>query len=869
MERTGPSMMKISGLLPLGQEGVTSRVEAQVELARWSSGNALIVGLAVTVLALWAVIWMYRRERRGEVSRQARWLLASCRCGLLVILGLIGLEPVLARYVHRQVDAYTLILLDTSASMALVDRYRDARAAERAARVLGGPAAAARRGVARHELVQRIASAPWFDRLRESNRVRAFGFADGLAEFAPPTTRPTENPSSSVDAASPVTTAATNGVKPSDDEAGPSLILDPRGPATDLGQAVRQALSAVGGLPSAESGGAPIAAIVLLTDGNFNAGDPAQTVEQFLASKGIPVMAVGVGDPSPPVNVRVAEVTGPRMVFKDDPFQITVQLSAEGLEDRPIEMELLEKVRSTATASSDASHSAGGEARVVERRTVRPKPGGSFDPVLFERQVKTAGEVTYVARVPRLEEETIRTDNERETVPAVRVLEARMRVLLVAGGPSFEYRFLSRLLIRDSSVDVSCWLQSADERAVREGNTIIDHLPGTGVNADAARRELLAFDAVVLLDPSPEEIPAEWFRILAERVTEHGVGLLYQAGPKFVTEFFRRGKTTPLLEVLPVVPDTEAELLLHDLGIYQRTPWRMLVPPETAGSPLLQVADDPRDSLRFLTGLEGVFWHYPVRREKAAATVLLRHANPRMVNAAGPHVLMATQFVGAGRSAFLAFDDTWRWRRFGENRFDRFWIQALRFLVEGKFGGGRLRVTLLTDRDRFTVGEPIVVTARLLNENLQPLQRPSAELTVAGDAPGSRNIVLDAVVDRPGYYQGRVSADRPGRLRLSLALPGGGDDARAERTVEISQPDLEMTNPVLREETLRGLCERTGGRYFDLDRADELPAAIENRRETTVIRERPRSLWDNGYVLTVLIGLLTVEWITRRVTKLL
>ena len=43
-------------------------VEQRVEFARWSSGHALLVGVVVALVGLYAVVWMYRREGRGDVG---------------------------------------------------------------------------------------------------------------------------------------------------------------------------------------------------------------------------------------------------------------------------------------------------------------------------------------------------------------------------------------------------------------------------------------------------------------------------------------------------------------------------------------------------------------------------------------------------------------------------------------------------------------------------------------------------------------------------------------------------------------------------------------------------------------------------------
>ncbi|MCK6457938.1 MAG: VWA domain-containing protein [Phycisphaerae bacterium] len=798
------------------------RIEEQLELARWSSGNALLIGVAATAVLLYVAWWMYRHERRGDLRWSTRTALVSCRWLVLILLGLIGLEPVLARYVHRRLDATTIVLVDASASMQIIDRYRDASDARRVAQFVGEETVPSDR--TRWALARELLSSEWLAGLASRNRVEVFTFADR-------TERISMSPTPVSSATGPAAGA-------------PALPAEAMGRSTNWASAVQSAIDSLGG--------APVAGVVVVSDGAFNAGEPPEAAMRYLKARQVPVYAVGVGDPSPPLNVRVVDVTAPRTVFKGEPFQVTAFLSAEGVSDRTLTVDLLER---------RANEPGPSEPRATQ--SVRVRGDGGIDPVVFERRLERAGEASFVVRVRPMEDESIAADNARETLPAVRALDDQMRVLLVGGGPSYDYRFLARLLIRDKTVDVSCWLQSADDRAVREGDTVIDHLPSTP-------KELFEFDAVLLFDVDPREIDGRWASLAASLVTDYGGGLLYSAGRQHTTEFMRSTKIAPLVELLPVTVDTNAELVLNDLGLYQRKPWPIVVPDDALTNPIVRLSDDVLTNRAIWGRLEGIYWHYPVRREKPAATVLMRHANPRMVNADGAHVLLATQFVGSGRTAFIATNDTWRWRRSGETYFNRFWVQMLRFLVEGKLLGARNRGLILTDKDRFVVGESVIVTARLLDEKFGPLRQASVDATATFANGETRTVTLEPVPNRAGYYQGRFITGRAGTVRLSVTLPGrGGPALRAERDVVVSQPDVEMTQPMMRREALRELAEQTGGRYFEIDEARALPAAIEHRGQTQVLRERPRPLWDNGWVLGLLLTVLSVEWILRRAATLL
>lgn len=812
---------------PLAQAAAT-RIEWRIELARWTVGGGLIVGVAVSLALGYLAVWLYRNERRGEMRPLARYGMIALRMLVLLLLGLMALEPVAARYLHRRTDATTLVLVDDSASMAVRDLFHNDDSRTRLARLGLQPGD---EGLARTELARHLLSRHDEKLLRDlaaRNRVAVASFSESAAALRALQRQPRDAPAA-----------------PASSPASQPIPLNARGPATDLGRSIRDAIRA------AEDG--PISGVVLLSDGGVNQGESIDAVARFLKSRRIPLLAVGVGDPAEPLNARIADIAGPRTVFARDPFRITVEAAVTGGAETPVDIELW---RRGADEPVDA-------ARRVEQRTVRPAADGRIPPQAFDCRIEQAGRSIYTARIAGLPREAVESDNTRELSPAVTVLDNRMRVLLVAGAPSYEYRALAKLLERDETIDLSCWLQSADARALRDGDIAIDHLPAT-------REELLAFDAIVLLDPDPEGFDPQWATLVAAFIDDAGGGLLYAADAKHTATLLRGSRMQPLVAALPIVPDPEADLALNAMGRYQRKAWPIAIPADAVTSPLLQLVDDSTLNSQAWARLDGVYWHFPVRREKPAATVLMRHANPAMTGATGPHVLLATQFVGAGRTAFLGFNSTWRWVRSGEQYYARFWVQTIRYLMEGKLLGGRQRGTLATERERYELGESIVVTLRALNERYEPLVAEQCELVVESSEHPQRRVPLTPVPGRDGHFQGRFIADRSGGLRLSVTLPEArGDAAPIVHELVVEQPDIELRQPAMRRDNLQRLAELAGGKYLDMDEAAAIPDAIADCSESVILRERPLPLWDNGWVFAGIVGLLTLEWIMRKRARLL
>lgn len=837
-------------------EGVTTvGADSRIELARWSSGNALLVGGILSIVGIYFVWLMYKREGRGLVTRPLRMALVACRVLVLMGLGFIGLEPVVVNYEHRRIDAQTIVLVDNSASMSLSDHYRDREEADRVESAAGAIPADGMPRQSLADLLLNGARGGLVDGLAKSNDVRVFSFGDRLQILASAHRRDANSGATQQQPGSTPTSAGAVSAESNDSYAeSPAAVSS--GTATDLGLAIRGAMDA--------AAGSPVAAIVMLSDGGFNRGEAPAVLARYLRQQQVPVFAAGLGDPSEPINARVLQLSAPRSAFKNDPFSVTVRVAVQGAGTTPLKLDLYE-------VSED------GARELAESRILTPTEMGRIAPAVFERKVQKPGVVKYAAKISPLEYEAVTSDNEKELTPGVRILDDKMRVLIVAGAPSYDYRFLARMLERDESVDVSTWLQSADASAVRDGDKAITELPVT-------LEKLNEYDAVILLDIDPNEFDPTWGSLIANYVSDYGGGVLYEAGNKYTGRFMRSDKMKSLIDILPVVPDPEAELVINDMGHYQTKPWPILVPDDAAGDPILQESDDPSETRSIWSILGRVFWHYPVKREKPVAHVLMRHTNPRMANTYGPHVLYATQYVGTGRTAWLGFNSSWRWRRSDERYFNRFWIQTLRFLVEGKLLGGRARGQILTSKEEYDVGESVVVTVRALDEQFNPLLVPELALQVStGKSKGGTTtaaapeVELSPVQGRDGYYEGRFQTTSSGTLQLSVKLPGmiGRDGESAnqviERSIEVSQSDIEMRNPAMNRPALQEFVSAVGGRskYFNVDEAERIADLVPDMSRTFTVKGRPRPLWDNQGVLFALIGLLSLEWILRKKAKLL
>lgn len=796
----------------------------------------VFVLLALVAGLVYLAYHLYRHEMRG-CPRGVKAFLAIVRIAVLLVLVVVLMGPALAISLRRTVEPYVVLLLDESLSMGIQDHY-DADSATKLAAGLGLDGDALRdKAPSRAELVDALMrkdQGKFLKQLRGRGRVRVMTFSESLKvrEAIGLASEPTP------DAELPPTLARGEPVPP----------VVPSGASTDLARAIRESLASLAGNP--------VAGIVMVTDGQNTAGSDPIAAAELAAQQRVPIFPIGVGDPRNPQNLRVVDVWAPETAFAGDPFQVQAKLSAEGIGSATITAELVER----RAASSDETQ---GQEAVLERRQVGLQGDPAQATVTFRHTPKVPGQFIYTVRVAPQPTELLRSDNERSV--NVRVVSEQARVLLIAGSPTWDFQPLRTLLIRDKTINVSCWLQSIDPDMRQDGDTVIEKLP------DKAE-ELFKYDVVIFMDPDPMEFNEAWLEALKKFVGDHAGGLLWQAGPKYTVRFLTQHRTREIRTLLPVrLGDfTEADLRL--LSETHTRPWPVRVTPAGTDHPILTFDKDPQVNARLWEAMPGVYWSFPSHGVKPGATTLLEHSDPRLrVKDEWRPLLVASQY-GAGRCLYLGFNSTWRWRKLGERYFDQFWVQAIRYLVEGRLMGGKKRGRIETDRDLFPTGSRVPVAATLYTPAFEPLTAPTVPLIVRGK-PGTPPLEteLRLVPNRPGHYEGAFIASQLGINELEVVLRDdpSGKPVIIAKQITVETPRVEFADPRLNRALLTEIAERSKGRYFGIEEADQVAAAIPDRRETIIVREKPQNLWDTSRLLGLLALLLTIEWAVRKYNRLM
>ena len=792
-------------------------------------------GLALVV---W-VVWLYVRDTRDLSAGWKLWLTAL-RLSVLAALLVIALNPSDRTQKQAFRPSRVAVMIDTSLSMR---HPNEAPGAD------GSPAASA--GLSRAEAAKKLlAQTTLIERLRKQHEVSLFTFDSTLngphrvyplahvaAGGSPADSSKNEKP---VAGGPPATTKVET---PLDwDE-----TLRPRGLETRLGESLGELIRQVAGRT--------LSGIVIVTDGASNAGVDVATAHERAVSTKTRLIAVGTGTTEQPVNLAVAEVASPTDVAINDPYEIKVFVQGQGLAGREVEVELL--------ALGEGEE---GEPTLVEKKSVTLLEDGARVEVKFERSPNLAGRTNYTVRTTPVVRVAEFNPQDNSQTFAVTVFDRPTRVLLVAGGPMRDYQFVRNMLFRHKSFDVDVLLQTGAPGTSQESNNLLLAFPAT-------REQLYEYDAIIAFDPDWKSIPSDALPLIYDWVADESGGLILVAGdvntPQVATGSEGGDEATdelsPLRKLYPVFLSSYFTAARFDQDSSQ--PWPIAFTPEGQGAGFLQLTDDPITSAARWKEFAGFYRAYPTGGHKAAARVFARFSDPRAV--AEPPILMAAQNVGRGQSFYLGSPEMWRLRAVSDEDYDRFWTKLIREVAQGRTKKGVKRGSLRPEAQKATLGQTVRVFARLLDSQFAPLDLESVPLEVFDPTgkPLTPTRQLRKEASQPGEYVGDFRASLPGTYKLELQLPESRERLATEVAVAI--PKLEDENIRQNVRLLTELVRDTGGQYLSIDKAaDELPTLLPNRGEQFFIPERLRTLWDRDWVMYLLVGLLSVEWLTRKLLKL-
>jgi uncharacterized membrane protein len=618
-------------------------------------------------------------------------------------------------------------------------------------------------------------------------------------------------------------------------------------------------------LAAATAQNAP-ASVVLLSDGDDNSLQSAETIAQDFAQRKIPIHTVTLGATNEPPDIVVENVQVKRALMNQSTAKAVVTLRSSGFSGQTVPLRIVKDGKVLA----ERKVALAGESQRIELEFTPALPG-------FQ---------TFEAEVPVQPGERLADNNRREF--GLTTVDQNLRVIYMeATGDQkgvFQPLYLKHALEETPGIEVKTLYveQFGSSPALNDKVAYVDPKNGDRIyrvghptqGYPRTLEELLKYQVLIFSDVSKNDFTQEQLQNTERFVTEFGGGFCMVGGH---TSFGAGGYQHTMIDnLIPVGMEREADLA-EDTFVPR-------VPDDAWTHPIMRLSGDPEENRAIWnTKFPNLQGYNKCDRAKPGATVLLEHPTTR--TAYGPTVILATQEVGKGRTMALTTDTTYLWGEWFETLwgekidpnqplteqncdsryFKQFWLNSVRWLAAHRFDFEHDLLGLEVAQTYCAPNLDIPVRVHAANRGGQETDDAEVELHLWN---GEKEVqTVHAVYsDEERSYQAHVKLPAAGKFRLqATARFKDGKTADDQQVLVGEETDWEMADIRAKPETLAALSRWSGGRVFSARTNDAIAMsnALGGSRPATV-EYRKTPLWDKSWWLGTIIGLLSVEWIVRR-----
>lgn len=592
--------------------------------------------------------------------------------------------------------------------------------------------------------------------------------------------------------------------------------VPPPGRQTRIGDALTQVLQS--------AGSAPLAGVILFSDGAENGDSLSEERLAEIASYGVPVHTVGVG-----------------------PEQVLDDLELEQVEVAPSA-----PAGSTIDAQIAIRHNGASQARLrvydrdnlVAARDLKLRPEANTTRLSLDLPAGQAGthELRFVLDPMQGERNVI--NNSRISV--VHVPATRRNILYVEGEPRWEYKFIRRAVDKDRALRVASIVRTTPNKNYRQGVNSPSEL-AEGFPNEAS--ELFAYEAVIIGSYEAAGLRAEQHRLLKEFVDRRGGTVLMLAGRYGLSA--GGWQNAALAQTLPV------QLVGRQSTQFVQRPAQAQLTIYGAESSIPRFDPDARKNAERWKNLPALADYQSLGRLKPGAVVLLE-ANSEQ----GRSPLLMWQHYGRGATYVLATASTMRWQMrmpSDDQSHEMFWRQLLHAIAST----APSRITVNSEHTVYDDERTVRLEAEVRDERFEPINDAAVELQVAPERDAAFTHTMQPSGQGDGRYIATIDAASTGLYRIEMTARAGNREVGSAVTHVLRNDGVaEHFATHQHRALLERIANATGGRYWPLNQLDGLASAIPYSK-AGIIERQTLDLWNLPIVFLVLLALKLGEWLLR------
>ncbi|MBN1351047.1 hypothetical protein JXJ21_16620 [candidate division KSB1 bacterium] len=559
-----------------------------------------------------------------------------------------------------------------------------------------------------------------------------------------------------------------------------------------------------------------LCAVIVVSDGGDNLGD---SPERYAADYGVPIYAIPVGDPAEQKDALISRVMTNEVTYAKNKVPLEVTIRSSGYQDMRIPVTLVQddKILDTQTITLSGT-------------TLQQKVTLHFIP-------EKEGIFKYQVNIPKLDSELTALNNSKSFY--VKVLKSKMKILIIAGAPSPDFKFIQRALNSDETIEVDAYVER------KNGQFYQGDLPSTVT-------QLSPYDCFVFLDYPRSESANSVLLDLKKAIDENDTPLFFISGNKVTFK-----KLEPFIGYLPF---TSRISMIQEKLVFAKLAGQGVT------HPMVRLSDDSHDNLSLWSGLPPVYYPY-INIESTPGTQILVEVDrmrSRIPASLPAQPLIATRRAGAQKSAAFLGYGFWRWDflmwGIGKDNqtFLRLLNNTIRWLVT-KEDSKLIRIR--ADKEIYRGGESIGFSAQAYYEDYRPLD--GAEISVM-IRKGERQHKLNLTGIGDGKYEGQIQVLDGGDYSFEGTANFNNRNIGNDNGKFSVEPfNLEFQSTRMKAALLQQIASQSGGDVVPPDSLSQLSRNLVFPPKR-LVQSREWELWNKLTLLFVAVACLALEWFIRK-----
>jgi hypothetical protein len=554
-----------------------------------------------------------------------------------------------------------------------------------------------------------------------------------------------------------------------------------------------------------------VRAVVLITDGNSTVGmNPLHDAEEL----GVPVYTIGIGDTIEQKDLLIRQALTNEITYAGSKVPVHVTVHSAGFDGEHVQVSL-----------RDGS-------TLLDEKSLTLEHGTRDYLIPLSFIAEKEGLQKYTAEVSNLPGEFTPQNNRMNFF--VKVLKSKIRIALIAGGPSQDAAFIRRAMVNDKNIELLPFIEQNDGQFYE-----------STLNAEALKQ----VDCIMLVGFPTEHSTSR----SVQTVLTAG-----NAGKPFLIILSRTLDFEKMHVLDPLLPFRAEKMTRDELQVFAA------IPEMQRNNPILKVSS-ATNPVELWSKLPPVFRPQGNIRPKIESEVL---ATVRMQSLPLADPFIVSTNINKNKSLAVLGYGLWRWNMLSDEgsgadqMLEHFLGNSIRWLTT-KEDSRKIRVQ--SSKQNYTTQEAVEFTAQVYDDTYQPLNDAQIEVRVENGGEVNR-IVLNALDN--GQYQGAFGSLREGEYQFSATVMANGALLGSDQgRFSVGGLNAEFLETRMNKSLLQQIAAHTGGRYY---RSNDIGSVVHdittmlNFKSRDVSKSVEIEIWNSRWMLGLVIFLFAFEWLLRK-----